>query len=108
MSNKIRTHQITKFRTWFRYGLKAQKLIAQGSALGIHSNQQGACKGKSFVIAGALKAFALTGRQACVHHYPGRCPGLGASALSGRAAQNLLLPLQGVRHKRMRLTDYAY
>ena len=54
------------------------------------------CKGKSFVIAGALKAFALTGRQACVHHYPGRCPGLGASALSGRAAQNLLLPLQGV------------
>ena len=30
------------------------------------------------------KAFALTGRQACVHHYPGRCPGLGASALSGR------------------------
>ena len=30
------------------------------------------------------KAFALTGRQACVHHYPGRCPGLRASALSGR------------------------
>ena len=30
------------------------------------------------------KAFALSGRQACVHHYPGRCPGLGASALSGR------------------------
>ena len=42
MSNKIRTHQITKFRTWFRYGLKAQKLLAQGSALGIHRNQQGA------------------------------------------------------------------
>ena len=30
------------------------------------------------------KAVALTGRQACIHHYPGRCPGLGASALSGR------------------------
>ncbi len=30
------------------------------------------------------KAFALSGRQACIHHYPGRCPGLGASALSGR------------------------
>ena len=29
------------------------------------------------------KAFALTGRQACIHYYPGRCPGLGASALSG-------------------------
>ena len=30
------------FRKWFKYGLKAQKLLAQGSALGIHSNQQGA------------------------------------------------------------------
>ena len=33
-----------------------------------------------------LKAFALSGRQACIHSNPGRCPGLGASALSGRAA----------------------
>ena len=30
------------------------------------------------------KAFALSGRQACVYKYPGCCPGLGASALSGR------------------------
>ena len=30
------------------------------------------------------KAFALTGRQACIHNYPGCCPGLRASALSGR------------------------
>ena len=30
------------------------------------------------------KAFALTGRQACIYHYPGCCPGLRASALSGR------------------------
>ena len=30
------------------------------------------------------KAFALTGRQACIHHYPGCCPVLRASALSGR------------------------
>ena len=37
-------------------------------------------------IARYLKAFALTGRQVCVRNYPGRCPGLGASALSGRAA----------------------
>ena len=35
-------------------------------------------------IAWYLKAFALTGRQGCVHNNPGRCPGLGASALSGR------------------------
>ena len=30
---------------------------------------------------------ALTGREVCVRDYPGRCPGLGASALSGRMAQ---------------------
>ena len=38
------------------------------------------------------KAFALTGRQACIHYYPGRCPGLGASALSGRAASGVCGP----------------
>ena len=42
-------------------GLKAQKLLAQGIALGI-----------------------VAVRQVYVHKYPGRCPGLGASALSGR------------------------
>ena len=36
-----------------------------------------------------LKAFALLGRQVCVRNYPGRCSGLGASALSGRAACRL-------------------
>ena len=30
------------------------------------------------------KAFALTGRLTDCRNYPGRCPGLGASALSGR------------------------
>ena len=33
------------------------------------------------------KAFALTGRLADCCLYPGRCPGLGASALSGRAGR---------------------
>ena len=37
----------------------------------------------------SFKAFALTGRQGCAHNNPGRCPGLGASALSGRVGQNL-------------------
>ena len=37
----------------------------------------------------SFKAFALTGRQGCARNYPGRCPGLGASALSGRVGQNL-------------------
>ena len=66
------------------HALKGQKLLAQGSALGILAISLSPCKGKSFIIAWYLKAFALTGRQACIHHYPGRCPGLGASALSGR------------------------
>ena len=41
-------------------------------------------RAKALYIARYLKAFALTGRQSCVHKHPGRCPGLGASALSGR------------------------
>ena len=43
--------------------------------------------------ASSFKAFALTGRQGCVLNYPGRCPELGASALSGRAAKNKLFNL---------------
>ena len=41
-------------------------------------------RAEALYIARYFKAFALTGRQVCVHNYPGRCPGLGASALSGR------------------------
>ena len=35
---------------WFKNGLKAQKLLAQGSALGIIAISKAPCKGKSFVI----------------------------------------------------------
>ena len=42
-------------------------------------------------IARSFKAFALTGRQVTAQNKnPGRCPGLGASALSGRAAVGFL------------------
>ena len=85
---------------WFKYGLKAQKLqkqhalkgqklLAQGNALGIIAISKTPCKGKSFINCLVLKAFALTGRQVCAHNNPGRCPGLGASALSGRVWQIL-------------------
>ena len=50
---------------WLKYGLKAQKLLAQGSVLGMMAISKAPC------------------------NYPGRCPGLGASALSGRVGQNL-------------------
>ena len=69
---------------WFKYGLKAQKLIARGNALGIKAISKAPCKGKSLINCLVFEAFALTGRQGCVHNNPGRCPGLGASALSGR------------------------
>ncbi len=34
---------------WFKHALKAQKLIAQGSALGIMTISKAPCKGKSFI-----------------------------------------------------------
>ena len=40
---------LLKFRMWFKYGLKAQKLLAQGIALGIIAINKAPCKGKSFV-----------------------------------------------------------
>ena len=47
---------------WFKYGLKAQKLLAQGIALGVVAISKAPCKGKSFVNYLILKALALTGR----------------------------------------------
>ena len=73
-----------------QYALKGQKLLAQGSALGIMAIGNAPCKGKSFMyLPESFKAFALTGRQPCVRNNPGRCPGLRASALSGRMGKNL-------------------
>ena len=34
---------------WFKYGLKAQKLLAQGNTLGIMAVNKTPCKGKSFM-----------------------------------------------------------
>ena len=43
------------------HALKGQKLLAQGSALGIkYNNKHAPCKGKSFKILSDNKAFALT------------------------------------------------
>ena len=38
------------FRMWFKYGLKAQKLLAQGSALGMKAISKTPCKGKSLMF----------------------------------------------------------
>ena len=42
---------------WFKYGLKAQKLLAQGIALGIMVVNNAPCKGKSFVNCLVLESF---------------------------------------------------
>ena len=42
---------------WFKYGLKAQKLLAQGIALGIMAISKAPCKGKSFVYCQVFENF---------------------------------------------------
>ena len=46
---------------WFKYGLKAQKLLAQGIALGVVAISKAPCKGKSFVNCLVLKLLPLQG-----------------------------------------------
>ena len=42
---------------WFKNGLKAQKTLAQGIALGIIAINKAPCKGKSFVNCLVLESF---------------------------------------------------
>ena len=69
-----------------QHALKGQKLLAQGNALGIKQLTMRPVRAKALKYRAIYKAFALTGRQVCEHDNPGRCPGLRASAPSGRAA----------------------
>ena len=41
---------LQNFRMWFKYGLKAQKLLAQGIALGIMAISKSPCKGTGWVV----------------------------------------------------------
>ena len=43
-------NKLLKFRLRFKYGLKAQKLLAQGTALGIMAISKAPCKGKSLMF----------------------------------------------------------
>ena len=66
-------NKVFKFRKWFKYGLmaqkfqkqhalKGQKLLAQGSTLGIIAISKTPCKGKSFILLpGVLKLLPLQG-----------------------------------------------
>ena len=46
----LRCFYILNFRMWFKYGLKAQKLLAQGIALGMMAISKTPCKGKSLMF----------------------------------------------------------
>ena len=79
----------------------------QGVALGMMAISNAPCKGNSFKIhiikkdnplryvklfPIVLKLLPLQGARFATHKNPGRCPGLRASALSGRAAYIGFLP----------------
>ena len=44
-----RSSYLLNFRMWFKNGLKTQKLLAQGIALGIMVISKAPCKGKSLI-----------------------------------------------------------
>ena len=56
---------------WFKYGLKAQKLLAQGIALGNWTQTCRPVRAKALKLQIKHKAFALTGRLADCHHTQG-------------------------------------
>ena len=43
-------NHIQNFRMWFKFGLKAQKLLAQGIALGIIAISKAPCKGNIYIL----------------------------------------------------------
>ena len=52
---------VLNFCMWFKNGLKVQKLLAQGIALGIMANSKAPCKGKSFKYLVIIKLLPLQG-----------------------------------------------
>ena len=74
------------YATISRHALKGQKLLAQGNALGnvcVIALRPVRAKALKY-IAAVGKLLPLQGVITISISYPGRCPGLGASALSGR------------------------
>nr|WP_294826907.1 hypothetical protein [Prevotella sp.] len=86
---------ILKYRMQFKYGLKAQKLLAQGSALGIMAVNKAPCKGKSFENCLILvKLLPLQGDK------------LASMITQGAALGYELLPFQGVWNLPAKLEVY--
>ena len=79
------TISLLNFSMRFKNGLKAQKLLAQGIALGIIANSKAPCKGKSFVNIWSLWSF-------CPYRATGLRPWLPRAMPWARS----FCPLQGV------------
>ena len=60
-------------------------------------------RAKALKYLAVYKAFALSGRLCFLPLYPGRCPGLGASALSGRAASGSFWGFQPIHEPHAKL-----
>ena len=73
---------------------KGQKLLAQGSVLGIMAISKAPCKGNSFILPGVLKLLPLQGDR------------LPPQTTQGVALGYELLPLQGVLGTGLSLTEY--
>ena len=59
---------------WFKFGLKAQKLLAQGIALGIKAVSKAPCKGKSFMYCLDFLSFCPYRATDCVQKRPRALP----------------------------------
>ena len=52
---------------WFRHGLKAQKLLAQGNTLGISAIRLAPCKGKSLKKVREIPAYSSSSLRLLCH-----------------------------------------
>ena len=87
-----------KFRMWFKYGLKAQKLLAQGNGHKQHAlkgkkllaqgngHKQHALKGKKLLAQGSALGIMAISKAPCKGKSFVNCLVLKAFALTGRAA----------------------
>ena len=62
----LRDGNTPQFHMWFKYGLKAQKLLAQGSALNSKDLQkQHALKGQKLLAQGSALGIKIIGKAPC-------------------------------------------
>ena len=83
----IRNFALPKFRKFCPTRPEGAEALSPGQRPGLlRMIAYRPVRAKALKYRAIYKAFALTGRQVCEHDNPGRCPGLRASAPSGRAA----------------------